>query len=70
MAPIRPLAWETPYAVGVALKLKKKNYLPLRGLFTSFSASHISEPWEIPPEQNVDEQLRRTPALEESRVDI
>ena len=23
-APIRPLAWETPYAAGVALKKKKK----------------------------------------------
>ena len=24
VAPIRPLAWEPPYAVGVALKSKKK----------------------------------------------
>ena len=24
-APIRPLAWELPYAAGVALKKKKKN---------------------------------------------
>ena len=25
VAPIRPLAWETPYATGVALKRKKQN---------------------------------------------
>ena len=25
VAPIRPLAWEPPYAIGAALKRKKKN---------------------------------------------
>ena len=29
MAPIRPLVWEPPYAVGAALKRKKKNLLQL-----------------------------------------
>ena len=27
IAPIRPLAWELPYAIGVALKKKKKSTL-------------------------------------------
>jgi len=29
-APIRPLAWEPPYATGEALKRKKKNLVALR----------------------------------------
>ena len=28
-APIRPLAWEPPYAAGAALKRKKKNFVPM-----------------------------------------
>jgi len=58
-APIRPLAWELPYAEGVALekakrpgkkKKKKKNYLVTRGPVTlclrgSPSISHSSPTW-------------------------
>ena len=35
-APIRPLAWESPYAVGMALKKKKEdNKAPQRGICQS-----------------------------------
>ena len=27
VVPIQPLAWEFPYAIGTALKIKKKRYL-------------------------------------------
>ena len=29
VAPIRPLAWEFPYAVGAALKTKKQKYIDI-----------------------------------------
>ena len=32
--PIRPLAWEPPYAVGVALKRQKKNFFFKFGVLT------------------------------------
>ena len=45
-APIRPLAWEPPYAVGVALKSKKKKKIffckgkgSLKGLLIPFRSS-------------------------------
>ena len=31
VAPIRPLAWEPPYAVGAALKIKKRKRKQIRG---------------------------------------
>ena len=32
VAPIQPLAWETPYALGVALKSKKKKNKVKKGI--------------------------------------
>ena len=33
VAPIRPLAWESPYAAGVGLKKKKKIYMYTKSLW-------------------------------------
>ena len=37
VAPIRPLAWELPYARGVALKRKKKNQTPKQPLCKKYT---------------------------------
>ena len=35
VAPIQPLAWQPPYATGVALKKRKKNNLKLKIIATT-----------------------------------
>ena len=41
-APTQPLAWEPPYAMGVALKWKKK--LKLKKRIVTVSSHHVSDP--------------------------
>ena len=49
VAPIRPLAWEPPYAMGVALKSKKKKRTMFHCLTTGLMASWEGwDPGSIP----------------------
>ena len=43
--PIRPLAWEPPYAVGVALKRKKKQKTANYILFLKYKMNSFQRPY-------------------------
>ena len=47
IAPIRPLAWEPPYAVGMALISKKKKKKKVHTLILNFDLHHCVAPHEV-----------------------